>query len=133
MCTKPGKTAAMPLTVRNGPRLTAKKGNKTMKADMHVHSKFSKRPSEWILKKLDCPESFTEPLNLYKICKQQGMSLVTITDHNVIDGCVEIAHYPDVFISEEVTTYFPDDGCKLHVLVYNILNSCEIGSTKRQR
>ena len=87
-----------------------------MKADLHVHSKFSKRPSEWILKKLDCPESFTEPTVLYNICKQKGMTHVTITDHNVINGCLEIAHNPDVFISEEVTTYFPDDGCKLHVL-----------------
>lgn len=91
-----------------------------MKADLHVHSKFSKRPSEWILKKLDCPESFTEPMTLYNICKQKGMTHVTITDHNVIHGCLEIAHNPDVFISEEVTTYFPDDGCKLHVLVYDI-------------
>jgi glycosyltransferase involved in cell wall biosynthesis len=91
-----------------------------MKIDMHVHSKFSKRPSEWILKKLSCPESFTDPAHLYTIAKKRGMSLVTITDHNTIDGCLEIADLPDTFISEEVTTYFPDDGCKLHVLVYNI-------------
>lgn len=91
-----------------------------MKIDMHVHSKFSKRPSEWILKKLGCPESFTDPAHLYNIAKKRGMSLVTITDHNTIDGCLEIADLPDTFISEEVTTYFPDDGCKLHVLVYNI-------------
>ncbi len=69
---------------------------------------------------MDCPESFTEPTVLYNICKQKGMTHVTITDHNVINGCLEIAHNPDVFISEEVTTYFPDDGCKLHVLAYNI-------------
>ena len=91
-----------------------------IKADLHVHSKFSKRPTEWILQKIGCPESFTEPLQLYKIAKQRGMSLVTITDHNMIDGCLEIAHLPDTFISEEVTTYFPDDQCKVHVLVYHI-------------
>ena len=91
-----------------------------MKIDMHVHSKFSKRPSEWILKKLSCPESFTDPARVYNIAKKRGMSLVTITDHNTIEGCLEIADIPDTFISEEVTTYFPDDGCKLHVLSYNI-------------
>ena len=91
-----------------------------IKADLHVHSKFSKRPTEWILQKIGCPESFTEPRQLYKIAKQRGMTLVTITDHNMIDGCLEIAHLPDTFISEEVTAYFPEDQCKVHVLVYNI-------------
>jgi glycosyltransferase involved in cell wall biosynthesis len=91
-----------------------------MKADLHVHSRFSMRPSEWILKKLNCPESFTKPMDLYRIAKERGMDLVTITDHNCIDGCLELAHRKDFFISEEVTTYFPDDQCKLHVVVYNI-------------
>lgn len=91
-----------------------------MKADLHVHSKYSKRPSQWILQKINCPESFTEPLQLYEIAKKRGMSLVTITDHNTIAGALELAHLPDTFLSEEVTTYFPEDGCKIHVLVYNI-------------
>ena len=91
-----------------------------MKADLHVHSKFSRRPSEWILQKLGCPESFTEPRTLYAIAKARGMSFVTITDHNAVDGCLEIADRPECFMSEEVTTYFPEDGCKLHVLVYDI-------------
>ncbi len=91
-----------------------------MKVDMHVHSRHSKRPSEWILKKIGCPESFTAPKKLYEIAKNRGMSLVTITDHNTIEGCLEIAHKPDVFISEEVTTYSTEDGCKFHVLVYDI-------------
>lgn len=91
-----------------------------MKADLHVHSKHSKRPSQWILQKINCPESFTEPRHLYKKAKERGMSLVTITDHNTIAGALELAHLPDVFIGEEVTTYFPDDGCKIHVLIYNI-------------
>lgn len=91
-----------------------------MRLDTHCHSKHSKRPSEWILQKLGCPESFTEPLNLYRIATGKGMTHVTITDHNTIDGCLEIANLPHTFISEEATTYFPEDGCKLHVLVYNI-------------
>ena len=44
---------------------------------------------------------------------------MTITDHNSIAGCLEIGHLPDTFISEEITTYFPD-GCKIHVLAYRI-------------
>ncbi len=94
-----------------------------MKIDLHVHSKYSFRPSQWILQKLGCPESFTEPSTLYRIARDKGMDLVTITDHNTIAGSAEIAHLPDTFISEEVTTYFPDDGCKAHVLVYQINES----------
>lgn len=91
--------------------------------DMHVHSKFSTRPSQWILQKIGCPESFTEPLDLYNIARARGMDMVTITDHNTIDGALEIAHLPGTFISEEITTYFPEDKCKLHVLAYHISES----------
>ncbi|MEW6261956.1 MAG: glycosyltransferase [Thermodesulfobacteriota bacterium] len=94
-----------------------------MKIDLHVHSKFSKRPSQWILQKIGCPESFTDPLYLYGVMKKRGFSAITMTDHNTIDGCLEIAHLPGVFISEEVTTYFPEDRCKVHVLVYDIDDS----------
>jgi hypothetical protein len=48
------------------------------------------------------------------------MGLVTITDHNRIDGALEIADLPGTFISEEITAYFPEDNCKVHVLAYNI-------------
>lgn len=88
--------------------------------DMHVHSKHSTRPSQWILQKIGCPESFTEPVKLYNIARDRGMDMVTITDHNTIAGSLEIAHLPGTFISEEITTYFPEDNCKLHVLAYDI-------------
>jgi glycosyltransferase involved in cell wall biosynthesis len=90
------------------------------KADLHVHSRYSQRPSSWILKKIGCAESYTDPMYLYHTLKSRGMDIVTITDHNTITGCLEIAHLEGTFISEEVTTYFPEDGCKLHVLAYNI-------------
>jgi glycosyltransferase involved in cell wall biosynthesis len=90
------------------------------KADLHVHSKYSKRPSQWILRKLGASESYTDPLELYELAKARGMDLVTITDHNTLAGSLEIAHLENTFVSEEITTYFPEDGCKLHVLAYNI-------------
>ena len=91
-----------------------------MKIDLHVHSRCSTRPSQWILQKLGCPESFTEPEQLYRIARARGMDWVTITDHNTIEGALAIAHLPNTFVSEEVTTYFPQDRCKAHVLVYDI-------------
>lgn len=93
---------------------------KTSKADLHVHSKFSDRPSEWFLRRIGAPESFMEPLEIYRSCKQAGMDFVTISDHNCIRGALEIAHLPDTFISSELTTYFPENGCKVHCLVTGI-------------
>lgn len=103
-----------------------------MRADLHVHSKFSKRPSQWILQKLGCPESFTCPKDVYRIAREKGMDLVTLTDHNTIDGVSEIAHLPGVFVSEEITTYFPEDGCKVHVLAYG-LSAAQHGEIRKVR
>jgi glycosyltransferase involved in cell wall biosynthesis len=91
-----------------------------MKIDLHVHSKCSTRPSQWILQKLGCPESFTPPLLVHQLARERGMDLVTIADHNTIDGALQIAHLPDAFVSLEITSYFPEDGCKVHVLALNI-------------
>ncbi|MFZ5585310.1 MAG: glycosyltransferase [Thermodesulfobacteriota bacterium] len=91
-----------------------------MKYDLHLHSKFSKRPSQWVLQKIGCPESFSDPLDLHRLALKKGLTSLTLTDHNTIDGCLEIAHLPHAFISEEVTSYFPEDGCKVHVLVWGI-------------
>ncbi len=91
-----------------------------MKIDLHVHSKFSRRPSQWVLQKIGCPESFTEPRLIHRLAKERGMGLVTITDHNTIEGALAIADLPDTFISEEITTYFPGDGCKIHLLALHI-------------
>jgi glycosyltransferase involved in cell wall biosynthesis len=91
-----------------------------MRIDFHVHSKHSKRPSQWLLQKIGCPESFTDPTQVYQVALSRGMTHVTITDHNSIKGALEIAHLPNTFIGEEITTYFPEDRCKLHVLAYDL-------------
>jgi glycosyltransferase involved in cell wall biosynthesis len=66
------------------------------------------------------PESYTQPRDLYDKLKARGCDFVTITDHNRIDGALSIADLDGVFLSEEVTTYFPEDGCKIHLLVWNL-------------
>ncbi|NTV53629.1 MAG: glycosyltransferase, partial [Candidatus Firestonebacteria bacterium] len=92
------------------------------KVDLHVHSKYSEHPSEWFLQRLGANESYTEPEFIYQKAKQRGMTLVTLTDHNRIDGALLLqeAHPQDVFLGVEATTYFPEDGCKIHLLVYGL-------------
>ena len=92
----------------------------TLRADLHVHSSHSNKPTYWALRKFNCPESYTSPERLYDIARTRGMDFVTITDHNAIDGAREIAHLPFTFISSEITAHFPENGCKVHVVVLDI-------------
>src|SRR5881392_123883 len=88
------------------------------RCDLHIHSRFSARSEEWLFRRFDFPDSYTDPRDLYHLLRQRGMDFVTITDHDTIDGNREIAGLEHTFISEEVTTYFPRDPCKLHLLVW---------------
>jgi len=90
------------------------------KCDLHVHSRHSARSEEWLFRRFDFPDSYSDPTRLYEQLRERGMDYVTITDHDSITGCLEIAHLPRAFVSEQVTTYFPSDGCKLHILVWGI-------------
>lgn len=94
--------------------------NKLYKADLHLHSSHSNKPSAWALRKINCPESYTSPEFIYQTAKKIGMDYVTITDHNTINGALEMAHLPGTFISSEITTQFPEDRCQVHVVVLNI-------------
>jgi glycosyltransferase involved in cell wall biosynthesis len=93
---------------------------KISKADLQVHSKYSDQPREWFLRRIGSSESFTEPINIYETAMAKGMNFVTITDHNSIAGALEIAHFPNTFISSEITTTFPETNCKIHCLVHGI-------------
>ncbi len=92
------------------------------KADLHVHSKFSKHPSEWFLQRIGTAESYTEPALIYAKAKENGMTFVTITDHNTSEGAffLKAKHPAEIIIGMEATTYFPEDGCKIHILIYGM-------------
>lgn len=93
------------------------------RADLHVHSRHSNRPDEWVLRKIAAPESFTEPEAIYRTCRARGMDFVTISDHDTVAGALEIAHLPGVFLSSEVSARFPEDGCTIHCLVLGVTES----------
>jgi glycosyltransferase involved in cell wall biosynthesis/predicted metal-dependent phosphoesterase TrpH len=48
------------------------------------------------------------------------MDFVTITDHDTIDGCLELADRRDCFVSEELTARFAGEPQAVHVLCYGI-------------
>lgn len=93
-----------------------------IRADLHVHSCHSRHASEWFLQRLGAQESYTEVEAVYRDAKRRGADFVTLTDHNAIEGALEmVARHPqDCFVSTEATAYFPEDGCKIHVLCYGI-------------
>ena len=95
-----------------------------LRADLHVHSYFSGTAGH--LRILRCRDSYSSPLAVYRTAKKRGMDLVTITDHDSIDGCLELLNrHPveDFLIGEEVTTYVPEFGHRIHIGVYGITES----------
>ena len=52
-------------------------------------------------------ESYSEPRAVYEAARRRGMDLVTLTDHDTIEGGLEIADLPGTFLSEEVTCALP--------------------------
>jgi len=102
------------------------------KIDPHCHSKYSGLSSEWFLRKMGCPESFTEPQEIYERARQRGMQFVTITDHNVIEGCLQIAHLPGVVIGSEILSTFPESGAKVDIVTLGITEE-QFGEIMRLR
>src|SRR5438105_5088553 len=90
------------------------------KCDLHIHSRYSARSEEWLFRRLDFPDSYSDPRELHRQLLERGMDFITITDHDTIEGCLQIVHLPQSFISEQITTYFPQDPCKIHILAWGI-------------
>ena len=90
------------------------------RCDLHVHSIYSTDSGNYALRRARLGESYTQPERVYRVCRQRGMTHVTISDHNTVEGALRIAHEPDTFLSVEVTTRFPEDDVPLHVLVWNL-------------
>jgi glycosyltransferase involved in cell wall biosynthesis/predicted metal-dependent phosphoesterase TrpH len=92
------------------------------RADLHCHSIYSEHPSEWFLQRLGAAESYTDPNYIYKELRKKGMDYIVITDHNRIEGALLLKKkYPNkVIVGVEATTYFPEDNCKIHLLIYGL-------------
>ncbi len=91
------------------------------RADLHCHSRFSVFK---YFRRANTRDCYNAPEDVYRIAKERGMSFVTLTDHDSIDGALYLLNkYPDVddfFIGEEVETYFPETGQRIHVGVWGL-------------
>jgi predicted metal-dependent phosphoesterase TrpH len=93
-----------------------------MRADLHVHSYHSGYASHLrFLRTRDC---YSDPEAVYLTARARGMDLVTLTDHDSIDGCLEfLSRHPDAddfFISEEIECRLPGVPLRIHIAAYDI-------------
>lgn len=102
------------------------------RVDLHLHSRASTKTGNWFLQSAGLPESYTDPEDAYRKAKRRGMGLVTLTDHDTIDGALEIAHHPDVFVSVEATSGFPGENTPLHILCWDV-SECDWTEIDRVR
>ena len=91
-----------------------------MRADLHVHTRHSTRSGNMrFLRSRDC---YSRPIDVYRRARSRGMDLVAITDHDSIDGALELANSvenPDeVIIGEEVSCWHRD--IEVHLGVYGM-------------
>jgi predicted metal-dependent phosphoesterase TrpH len=90
-----------------------------VKLDPHVHTFFSGPTTIYPLS-LIMKESYNSPEGVYRRAKARGMDLVSITDHDTVEGALTIADRPDVLVGCEVTGVFPNDQVRVHLGVLGI-------------
>ena len=88
-----------------------------MRCDLHVHSLHSGTLPVAVLRHFFL-ESYSAPTDVFSALRERGMDLVTLTDHDSIDGAEPLRHHPEFFMSEEVTCTMPS-GTEAHVGVYD--------------
>ena len=88
--------------------------------DLHCHSRFSSRSELYLARTFGVRECFTEPHLVYREAKARGMTHVTLTDHDSIEGALQLTDFPDFTIGEEVSAFFPTEALHVHILVWGL-------------
>lgn len=93
-----------------------------LRADLHVHTCHSRHNDDIAF--LGARDCYSTPEAVYTTARARGMDVVAITDHDSIDGALELlARRPgatDVIVGEEVTCWMPDEGLQVHLGVYGM-------------
>ena len=91
------------------------------RADLHCHSRYSIFK---YFRRANTRDCYNAPEEVYRIAKERGMAYVTLTDHDSIDGALYLLNknpdMKDFFIGEEVETYFPETGQRIHIGVWGL-------------
>ena len=94
----------------------------TMRADLHVHTCHSRQSGT--LRFLGSRDCYSQPDDVYRVAKARGMDLVCITDHDSIDGGLELLQRrpdsDDVIVGEEITCRLPDGDVEVHLGAYGM-------------
>src|ERR1700690_803148 len=101
-----------------------------MRCDLHVHSYFS-GPAQDAGMGAICRECYSPPEDLYATLKRRGMDLITLTDHDSIEGCEPLRRYADFFVSVEATCTMPS-GTRIPVRVFDITDRQDIEIQRRR-
>jgi predicted metal-dependent phosphoesterase TrpH len=105
------------------------------RADLHVHTCHSKVCGT--LTFLGSRDSYSSPAAVYATAKARGMDYVAFTDHDSIDGAVDLLSarpdLTDVIIGEEVSCWIPDTDIEVHFGVYGMTEALhrELQSLRR--
>lgn len=89
-----------------------------MRCDLHVHSWYSGRAELPVLEHVG-RECYSDPHDVYDRAIARGMDLVTLTDHDTIEGALRLVDRPCFFAGEEVTLGLAG-GRQLHVNVFDV-------------
>jgi predicted metal-dependent phosphoesterase TrpH len=101
-----------------------------MICDMHVHTKASGMCTLPVLDRF-CRESYNDAEAVYETLTRRGMTLVTLTDHDSIDGAEPLRRCPNFFVSEEATCRMPS-GTTVHIGIYGITERNHIEIQRRR-
>ena len=96
-----------------------------LRADLHVHTCHSRvTGSMRFLGSRDC---YSAPAEVYRVARARGMDLVAFTDHDSIDGALELLDArpdaQDVIVGEEITCRLQDGDIEVHLGAYGMTES----------
>ena len=102
----------------------------TARADLHVHTLHS---DSGHYRRAGLRDVYSTPGEVYDAARAAGMSFVTITDRDTIDGCLRLIDErgdpPDFIVGEEVEAGLPGSPLRVHLNVWGITEAqhAEIG------